>query len=282
MPTTFCGFAASTKSSRHQTKLDEGRVPDLFDSRYTEFVQYLMQKFSRSILYMFFGFLMPMSVLVAIKNGAFRVHEIQIISSKPTEFLDYIGALQMRLQAYQGLNLWEVDLDRVEEIIKSETWIQDAHVYRHYPQSLRVEISPKQPVGLLLTKQGRMHMISADSTVMPTITVTRAPKLPVIQDARLLQNKNLRDKVVNVLRELPAEGRFSRETVGGVSISRDGDIVLEHLTLKTAIKLGDEGIAVKSARVARVLEYLEHNNLNSRVIDADFSKKVLVKLRNDR
>ena len=85
-----------------------------------------------------------------------------------------------------------------------------------------------------------------------------------------------------MLNEMPNEGLLSHESISEINVGKKEEIWLTHLQTKSWIKLGDENTAIKSARVAKVLEYLDHNNLKGRVIDADFSKKVLVKLRNDR
>jgi cell division protein FtsQ len=45
------------------------------------------------------------------------------------------------------------------------------------------------------------------------------------------------------------------------------------------IKLGEDQFAVKSARVSQVMDYLEKRDLKARVIDANLSKKVLVRLQ---
>lgn len=223
-----------------------------------------------------------MSVLVAVKNGVFKVSQIEITTDNSTGYDDYIRTLKKKLLRFEGVNLWEVDLDRMEQVLQHEPWIKSVKIYRRYPHTLRVEVNAKDSVALILSHEGKMQILSDDALLLPPISATQAPKLPVIQDQRVFRDTILRQRVVQLLREIPEAGRLSRESISEVTINKNGEIWLEHLLLKTQIKLGEESIALKSARVSQVLEYMEHNNLNSRVIDADFSKKVLVKLRNDR
>ncbi len=53
--------------------------------------------------------------------------------------------------------------------------------------------------------------------------------------------------------------------------------------IKTGIqvKMGEDQVSLKSARVAQVVDYLETRQFDARVIDANLSKKVLVRLRKD-
>jgi cell division protein FtsQ len=45
------------------------------------------------------------------------------------------------------------------------------------------------------------------------------------------------------------------------------------------VKLGDDHFAIKSARVGQALEYLDNRGIAAKSLDANLSKKVLVKLQ---
>jgi cell division protein FtsQ len=47
------------------------------------------------------------------------------------------------------------------------------------------------------------------------------------------------------------------------------------------VKMGEDQMALKAARVSQVVDYLETRQFDARVIDANLSKKVLVRLRKD-
>ena len=47
------------------------------------------------------------------------------------------------------------------------------------------------------------------------------------------------------------------------------------------IKIGDEHVRTKSFRISKVLDYLDSKKFQARVIDANLSQKVLVRLRKD-
>ncbi len=47
------------------------------------------------------------------------------------------------------------------------------------------------------------------------------------------------------------------------------------------VKIGEDQVALKAARVSQVVDYLDAKQFDARVIDANLSKKVLVRLRKD-
>ena len=51
------------------------------------------------------------------------------------------------------------------------------------------------------------------------------------------------------------------------------------LNSETRVQYGEDQFEIKSARISQVIEYLESRNLKARVIDANLSKKVLVRLQ---
>ena len=244
----------------------------------------LKVRIKRIALIFFFLAFLPLAFHAATREGLFRLSEIEVIPNQGVEpaFEDYFSNLKNQLGVFRGANIWEVKIEAVLAVVTVEPWVASAKVYRRFPHTLRVELVAKTPVAITLSKRGKLQLLSDDGALLPPIRETRAPKLPVISDARLIQTPDLHSKVIALLRELPATGRLSRESLSAVTLSKDGEIWLQHLATKSAIKLGEDQVSLRSARVEKVLEYLEHNNINSRVIDADFSKKVLVKLRNDR
>lgn len=245
-----------------------------------------MKRFLNGIVILVLVLILPCAFLIAAKNGIFSVHKIEVVSTKddqpPQAYEDYFLKLKSKLSRFDGQNLWSIDLQSIADVASGESWVQTVEVYRRFPQTLRLEIKTKPSVAVFMSSQGDFHLIGSDGTLMPKIEETKAPKLPVIQDSRIVKNDNTKSKVAKLLSEVSREGELTLETVSDVSLGIKDEIWLTHLQTKSLIKLGDENVAIKSARVGKVLEYLDHNNLKGRVIDADFSKKVLVKLRNDR
>ncbi len=250
-----------------------------------------MKRILNFITVFFLILIVPCAFLIAAKNGLFKVRKIEVVevssadedgAKSPIAYESYFIRLKLKLSKFDGENLWNLDPEKIKEIAKQESWVENVEIYRRFPQTLRLEVKAKPSVAIFMNSQGELHLISTDGTVLPKIEETKSPKLPVIQDSYLLKNEKAKSRIIKILNEMPSTGSLSLETVAEINMGKKDEIWLTHLQTKSTIKLGNENIAIKSARVAKVLEYLEHNNLKGRVIDADFSKKVLVKLRNDR
>ena len=72
---------------------------------------------------------------------------------------------------------------------------------------------------------------------------------------------------------------MSRTKLSEVSYDRRDGYWIQLIDSNVKIKFGENDFAMKSARVSQVLEYLEKKDLKARVIDANLSKKVLVRLQ---
>lgn len=230
-----------------------------------------------------FVLLFPAAFYISKEIGVFKIHTIEIQSKLEDQILEnYLPRLRSSVAQFYGKNIWEVELSNIKEIVGQAVWIQEAQVLRRYPQTLRIEIVPKKAIAILLDKKRDFYLLSQEGTILPEIEKTNAPRLPVFQNPKVFVDKEMRQRLVTFLNSLPQEGELSLPQISEITIKNNNEIWITHLNTRAAIRMGDHDVPIKSARVARVLEYLEHNNLKWRVIDADFSKKVLVKLRNDR
>jgi len=99
----------------------------------------------------------------------------------------------------------------------------------------------------------------------------------LLQGSEFAKNQELRKKAVKVLEELPAEGLFSKRNISEMSYNSKDGFWISMMTSNMKVKLGEDQIALKSRRVSQVMDYLNKNNVNAKVIDANLSKKVLVR-----
>jgi cell division protein FtsQ len=95
----------------------------------------------------------------------------------------------------------------------------------------------------------------------------------------LLASEKVREGALNVISSLPASGRMSAAQVAEIGFDRKEGYWIKLLNSETKVNFGDEQFEIKSARISQVIDYLESRNLKARVIDANLSKKVLVRLQ---
>ena len=95
------------------------------------------------------------------------------------------------------------------------------------------------------------------------------------------KNIEMRKKAISAVQEIPVEGKFSRKNISALHFDQKTGFWATLIESGMKVKMGEDRIALKSARVSQVLEYMESRGLEARVIDANLSKKVLVRLRKD-
>jgi cell division protein FtsQ len=95
------------------------------------------------------------------------------------------------------------------------------------------------------------------------------------------KNIEMRKKAIRLMSEVPADGKFSKRNISELRYDPKEGFWATLIQSGIRVKIGEENIPLKSARVAQVIEYMETRQLEARVIDANLSKKVLVRLRKD-
>jgi hypothetical protein len=73
----------------------------------------------------------------------------------------------------------------------------------------------------------------------------------------------------------------SQKTVSEIYFDRAKGLVLVLLPDGVEILLGNQDHARRVLRIRRVVEYLQSEDIKGKTIDARFSKKVVVRLRNE-
>lgn len=188
--------------------------------------------------------------------------------------------LQKKLQSFRGQNILAVPLSRIRQHILSDVWVDSVVIERHLPDQLHISLELKSVVFVFLNSRSQFLPISTQGQVLNPISPEIAPDVPLVRNSNILKNPELLKKIISLYLQLPQEGYLSQQTVSEVDWSESEGLIVENASVDGGrIVLGKEGVRKKSARVANVLKYLESQNQKWRVIDASFSKKVLVRLR---
>ena len=256
-----------------------------------EFVSWIKSQ-KRLLLNIFLVFFMaPAVVAYAIysldQNGFFLIQKIELRINSKSDQKSYIKVyaekLDEQLNVFKGQSLWAFELKNVSEILKKQKWIKEFHISRSWPASLEIVID-SQDVALLLVdsqklSQGILRPVTPDGELLPEIDTRQTPARAFLKGEVFVRDLDKRKKAVELLKSLPAEGKIGVDQLADINYNaKDGYWVsIIHSDMK--IKLGEDQFEVKTARVSQVMDYLEKRNLKARVIDANLSKKVLVRLQ---
>lgn len=219
------------------------------------------------------------------ENGFFNINQVEVIlidaKTQGNFYSPLVSKLEKEMLQFNGLSLWSVKLSKVVGLLKSQEWIETHAITRSWPSVLQVKIKPHDVKLVYLAKSGKYTPIIEDGSFLETVDSKRAPDVILLEGEVFAKKKELRQKAVKVFKEIPTEGSFSRNTIS--EMRYDPKEGFSMILVKTGIqvKIGEEQVALKSARVSQVVDYLQSRQFEARVIDANLSKKVLVRLRND-
>jgi cell division protein FtsQ len=245
----------------------------------------------RKILKIFFFILFIPGGLFALifqlnKQGFFNVQKIEIeIDPRAVvseNFLSpYVNSLAFSLEEHKGESLIDINLKKVFQKMDQLAWIDQVNLSREWPSTLKVKVLPKEVKFLQIVGGGKMRPILADGKELAEISLKQAPDVTLLRGEKFQNDNELRKKAIQLLNELPQSGPMSSKNISEVGYDSKNGFWLSLIEKDVQVKMGDDQFALKSARVAQVLDYMDSKEFKARVIDANLSQKVLVRLRKD-
>jgi cell division protein FtsQ len=216
----------------------------------------------------------------------FDIQEIEMVIDHQEQgqkrfYIPLSQQLQVSLNQFKGTSLVEISISQLNNTLQEIDWIENFHIQRVWPRKLKVSVYPEKVEMLVVKKTGGFVPILESGKVLKEITSEFAPDVVLIHDEEVITNAVLRKKALAFLVEVPREGSFSLSAISEFKFDPREGFVAKLLRDGTLVKLGEEQIALKAARVGKVVEYLQSKQFQARVIDANLSKKVLVRLRKD-
>lgn len=190
--------------------------------------------------------------------------------------------LNSRLSSFIGEYIWSLSLSDVLGRVESDRRIKEAKVRRVFPNTLMVSISPHAAIANVLGGDGQMfYPLSRDGGLLPPVSVYEAHDSPILRGEEFLKNNALRSMVIELLVALPEVGSVSQKNISEIGFDSNRGLILVLQPSGVEVVLGHEDLVHRTALVTRVVQYMRSEELSGRVIDARFSKKVVVRLRND-
>ncbi len=189
-------------------------------------------------------------------------------------------SLRAQLAAYQGEYFWDLPLKKLHELVSRDKRVKSVEIFREFPSQVRIKIEPHTPVLAYLARDGRIYPVATDGALLPAVAVADAPDLPVLRGDAFKDELGLRELAIELLSLVPTEGSFTKKDVSEIVYSPKEGFKVFISGARSELKFGDSDFGPKISRVQKVLSYLESQSIKGRVIDARFSKKVVVRVRN--
>ena len=191
--------------------------------------------------------------------------------------------LEAKVKPLAGKKIWDVDMKQLRAAIVEDAWVKDVLISRTFPSALNIRVTQKNPILVLVGVNGEFFPITEEGEVLGSLPAGAIPDVPLLRsegmgnDPREIAKH--REQIVNFVMALPKTGLLVGRNISEIGWNSDDGITLTVINPRVEIKLGDDHPDLKITRVTQVLNYLASHQLKERVIDASFSKKVLVRLR---
>ncbi len=230
---------------------------------------------------------LALSLFFLEQKGFFAVGQIEIFTSISEQQKNFsaplVEKLDIKLKKFYGQSIWKISLNDIVEELRQEKWIKEFRVSRSWPDSIVMEIEPHRLAFLYVEPQklakGIVLPVNENGDLMSEISTEQAPSLAMLSGAVFSKDKSKRLKAIELLKALPENGKVNHKIISEVGYDQKNGFWLEVIQTRIKVILGEDQFAMKSSRVSQVLDYLDKRDLKARVIDANLSKKVLVRLQ---
>lgn len=179
----------------------------------------------------------------------------------------------------KGQNVWRLSLRQIRKHLQETPWLDDVQVQRRFPNQVAIDIRLKDLAYMHVDSQGLWHPVAKSGEALPPLAPGLLPPKPILESSELFMDQEMRNKIVGLMQEVPPLGIFRPENISHVDYNPTTGLAFTLIDEDLKVFLGEENLQTKALQVLKVSDYLQSQNQKARVIDASFSKKVLVRLR---
>jgi cell division protein FtsQ len=200
-------------------------------------------------------------------NARFAVRTIEVDGAVHTPR----GALDVITQRYVGLNLFQIDIERVQTDLGGLGWVRRIDIEKKLPDTLRIKITERQPVALVRNGD---RLLYVDEEGVPFAELSPRvgdADLPLISDASDTELV----RTVALLRDLRARDRELYSRVSEVWPIPPRGFALYDRQLGAVVYANDEDVAAKWRNLYAVLRAENHPKIE--YADLRFADRVIVK-----
>ncbi|HEX2061735.1 MAG TPA: FtsQ-type POTRA domain-containing protein [Thermoanaerobaculia bacterium] len=197
----------------------------------------------------------------------FAVRTIEVEGAKHTPR----EALNLITRRYVGLNLFQIDIARVQRDLAGVGWVRRIDIEKKLPDTLRIKITERKPVALVRAGEKLLYVDEAGAGFAELDPAVGDDDLPVITDAHGPELT----RTVAMLRELHAKDRELYARVSEVWPIPPHGFALYDRALGAVVYANTEDIAPKWRNLYAVLAAENHPKIE--YADLRFADRVIVK-----
>lgn len=245
-----------------------------------------MKRWIRRIRLFLLLLLLPVGIMGSLallhSEGFFSIKEIHLsladeevmplwLNNKWSEF-------GKDMEVWRDRDLWTIQLGEVTSKLGSYPWVKEAMVSKSWPNTLHIQVRYKDLVAFAKTPKGRLIPLLSDGSRLNFDAISTNVSLPLLStNISVDDTERVREALLFISRAPKTLG----DRISEIGFDPKEGYWTLILPFGARIKWGFEATDKKISRVQKVLEYLDSRDLRARVIDANLSKKVVVRLRKD-
>lgn len=221
------------------------------------------------------GFLFIIIIGVALwwgitKNSYFAIQKVDVVGDFKQLTIDQIIKVS---QVSLGGNLFNVSLNKIEENVLREPWVEQVSVRRQAPSTLWIYVKEQTPTALLLTD--KLYFVSDKGVAFKEVGQESCRDLPVFTG--FAKNDSLND-ALNFLHFLEGSSDFDLFGLSEIHYNEATGFSLVTLMGPMEIRFGKEGFEAKLNRLKNIWTQAGEKLGRVKGIDLDYSDKAFVKL----
>jgi hypothetical protein len=186
---------------------------------------------------------------------------------------------QAQMRPFAQKKIWDIHLSEVKAAIMKDEWVKDVLISRMFPNNIQVKIVPKATAVVLVGPRGELWPVTEDGIKLGILPADSLPDAPLLRGDVFSRDISKRKEAIQFALNLPAQGAINQKNVSEIFWNKEDGYSLMLMQPKVEVKLGPDGLDLKVLRAGQVMNYMSAHQLSGRLIDASFSKKVLVRLR---
>ncbi|HET6266262.1 MAG TPA: FtsQ-type POTRA domain-containing protein [Acidobacteriota bacterium] len=242
--------------------------------RKKRFKKSLSQQLFRLVLIVLLGvelcYLGWQGLAVVKTSKSFMLQEVHVTG---TEKLDPAEVKRMVLEGQSNALL--LDLRAVKIRLESHPWIQTAVLWRELPNTIRVHITERQPVALVLS--GSLYLVDMDGRIIDTFRQTpEYSGLPVLTGITDLSNRTQIKSELETVAALSAEPDVLHQ-VSEIHIYNQDSTIIYLKGISFGLLVSKNGALPMIHKFIAYEDFVKKNFGDQKLIDLRYQDQIVVK-----
>jgi hypothetical protein len=213
---------------------------------------------------------------LVLNSDYFSLREIQVRGGNRVGGAELVALAGLK----QGMNIWKIDLARIEKVYAKHPWVRRVVVRREFPRRVVIEIEERTAKAIVA--MGQLYYVDSDGLVFAPVSDSDKLNLPMITGLRPDQlsayDPALRRRLKEVLRlgELMA---LETHKLSEIHFAAPQRIVLYTTAYPMALHMGWGDWEDKIRRAKRVLSLWKGHEARLASLDVSFRDQAVARIR---